>query len=142
MTAPALSPPVAIPADLQALAPLIPEGPSVVIEFRPPCATERLEIFEGPDGVNPLRVVKSLCRILGCSPEDIHAEPDPDHAGAREERACCYVVDDQDNRVARVAGLSFAYVHVAARALASSRWRPGRPEPVDPAGWVRTGAGA
>jgi len=120
----------ALPADT-------PVFPNVIIRFPPPNPCDRIEMFGDPD---PIRVVQSLCRTLGWMPEDIRTEIDPDHPGRRDENARCYVLDGQDNRVAHVAGLSFAYVQVAAQSLTSKLWRPGLRAPVDPAGWDAPGA--
>lgn len=101
------------------------EGPLVVIELRPPCASERIEISDGRDGPDPVHVVKSLCRALECGPGAVAAVIDPTARGLHGEEARCYVLDKADRRVARICGLSFAYVNVAASALANSGWRPG-----------------
>lgn len=81
------------------------EGPLVVIELRPPCPSERIEISGGFDGPDPIHVVKSLCRALECGPGALLAVEDPN---------------------ARICGLSFAYVNVAASALVNRNWRPGQ----------------
>lgn len=107
--------------------------PQVIIRFPAPNACDRIEMFGDPD---PVRVVKSLCRALGWMPEDIRTEIDPDHPGGRDERARCYVLDGQDRRVAHVAGMSFAFIQVAAQSLTSNLWRPGLRTHVDPAGWA------
>lgn len=101
------------------------DGPLVVIDLRPPCASERIEISGGFDGPDPIHVVKSLCRALECGPGAITAVIDPTARGLRGDAARCYVLDKADRRVARITGLSFAYVNVTASALASRGWRPG-----------------
>lgn len=101
-------------------------GPLVVIELRPPCPSERIEISGGFDGPDPIHVVKSLCRALECGPGAIVAVVDPTARDLRGDAARCYVLNGADQRVARICGLSFAYVNVAASALANSGWRPGR----------------
>ncbi len=102
------------------------EGPLVVIELRPPCASERIEISGGFDGPDPVHVVKSLCRALECGPGALVAVVDPSARDLRGEAARCYILNGADQRVARICGLSWAYVNVAASALANRNWRPGQ----------------
>ncbi|MET4683710.1 hypothetical protein [Brevundimonas faecalis] len=118
-----------VPADAQALraaVSAIPNGPMVVIEMRPSCASERIEISDGPDGPSPIHVVKSLCRALECGPGALFAVADPNARDRRGDAACCYILDRADQRVARIHGLSFAYFNVAASSLINHGWRPGQ----------------
>lgn len=102
------------------------EGPLVVIELRPPCPSERIEISGGFDGPDPIHVVKSLCRALECGPGALFAVVDPNARDLRGDAARCYVLNAAEQRVARICGLSFAYVNVAASALVNRNWRPGQ----------------
>lgn len=117
-----------LPADAQALRAALSgaaDGPMVVIELRPPSVSERIEISDGADGPDPIHVVKSLCRALECGPGAVTAVIDPTARDLRGDAARCYVLNLAEQRVARISGLSFAYVNVAAMALVHRNWRPG-----------------
>lgn len=107
---------------------ILPEwqGPVVVVDYRPPCRLTRSEISNGPDGVMPGDVVKSLCRALEVGPGALEFDIDPANRRGIHEAASCYVIDPAGVRVARVRGESAVWLTVAAGKLAADGWRPGR----------------
>lgn len=116
--------PAAHPARLSPASPF-PDGPTVTVIFRPPCASEKVELFGvAPHGVEPEHVVKAICRALGVGPGALEVEPDPDARRLRDHDARCYVLDAQGARIAHITGLSFAWVRVEAARLATHGWTP------------------
>lgn len=114
-------------------------GPAAVIQYRGHPTLDRAEVgADDAGGVDPARLVKSLCRGLACWPSDLSFELDPDKGDGPHrpgDAAMAYVVLAGD-RVALVRGCSFAWLTVAATVLDKSGWRPGlNREVVDPAGW-------
>lgn len=115
-------------------------GAVALIEYRDHPEALYQEFSGGVDGPDPFDLVRALCRTLPCWPSDLTFEFDPKKGDGRPgvgAAAQAYAVLD-GRRVARVQGCSFAWLNVAASALANRGWRPGRNrEVVDPAGWER-----
>ena len=119
------SPPAAMAPQAMAQHRAFPDGPTVTVIYRPPCRTEKTELFgAAPHGVEAANVVKAICRALGVGPGAIEVEADPDARRLRDHEARCYVLDALGARVAHVTGLSFAWLQVEAARLANHGWPP------------------
>lgn len=120
------------PDDLRAL-PAVPEGPRVVIRWKPPFHLAEQTLFalgavthEGAAGVEGEHVVKALCRALSCGPGALAFEADPKARHLRGDDARCYLLDAAGARIAHIVGVSFAWLQVDASRLTSRGWLPGR----------------
>lgn len=131
-TLPARRPGDLTPDDLRAL-PVVPDGPRVIITWKPPFPIERQIIFAmgavTPDGVAGIEaepVIKALCRALDCGPGVLAFEADPKARHLRGDDARCYLLNAAGERVAAIQGISFAWLQVDAARLMHRGWAPGR----------------
>lgn len=120
------------PDDLRAL-PVVPEGPRVVITWKPPFHIEQQVIFamgavtpDGAAGVEAEHVIKALCRALDCWPGALSFEGDPKARHLRGDDARCYLLNAAGGRIAAIQGISFAWLQVDAARLTNRGWTPAR----------------
>lgn len=122
MIAPEASPGADTPAAIAAA--FGASGPSVLIQYRPPCRVETATLFD-PDLVD---VVRALCRTLGLPPAQIEAvAPDWGPAEAVNLRDC-WILGPAGDRIARVLGVGAIWLNLARNSLVNHGWRPSPPE--------------
>lgn len=99
----------------------------VIIDFRQPCRVDRAELRFEDAGDVPLDTVKALCRQLGRRPSALSFRPDPKARALRDDQARAFAHASDGQRVARIVGLSAAWLTVAASCLDRRGWAPGHP---------------